>query len=88
MADKKQTHETWIAEIERCTKALEAAQSGYKAFCKENPLEVGKQPTVHELRRMREKLSKDKPEDFVKANAAAKEAAQKAALAEQIKSGE
>jgi hypothetical protein len=86
MADKKPTHESLQAKIVEAEKAVVAAKEEYKAFCKENPYELPKQPTVHELIKARRKLSPDKPEDHAKANAAAAASAQKAALKQELKS--
>lgn len=86
MAEKKPTHESLQAKIVDAEKSLKAAKDEYKAFCKENPYELPKQPTVHELIKARRKLSPDKPEDHAKANAAAAASAQKAALKQELKS--
>lgn len=86
MAKQEVTHESLQAEIVDLENKLQAAKDNYKAFCKENPYELPKQPTVHELIKQRRKLSPDKPEDHAKANAAAASAAQKAALKQELKS--
>lgn len=86
MAKQEVTHESLQSEIVDLENKLQAAKDNYKAFCKENPYELQKQPTVHELIKQRRKLSPDKPEDHAKANAAAAASAQKAALKQELKS--
>lgn len=86
MAKQEVTHESLQAEIVDLENKLQAAKDNYKAFCKENPYELPKQPTVHELIKQRRKLSPDKPEDHAKANAAEASSAQKAALKQELKS--
>lgn len=71
MATKKEevTHESLMADIKSCEEALSAAKLKYKEFCQANPLELPKQPTLHELRLMREKNDKPTVEDHKKSNA-------------------
>ena len=76
MASKKEeviedSHESLMAEIVTAEKAFND--------CKENPLTLPRQPTVHELRLMREKNAKTTNEEHQRAN----KAAQSAALTEQ-----
>jgi hypothetical protein len=86
MAKQEITHESLQAAIVEAEKALKAAKDEYAAFCKANPYQLPKQPTLHELRKMRDKLSPATLEDHQKANAAAAAAAQKAALKQELKS--
>lgn len=92
MATKKdtefaaKTHESLMAKIKEAEALLKAKQDEYKAFCKENPLTLGAQPSLHELRKMREKLSPSTLGDHAKANAAAASAVQRAQIVEQVKS--
>jgi uncharacterized membrane protein len=71
MSEVEKKREKLIAEIEKLTIALDEAKGEYKSFCKENPYEAPKQPTIHELRMMREKLGESKNEEHDKANKAA-----------------
>lgn len=71
MSEVEKKREKLIAEIEKLTIALEEVKGEYKAFCRENPYEAPKQPTIHELRMMREKLGESKNEEHDKANKAA-----------------
>lgn len=71
MSEVEKKREKLIAEIEKLTIALDKAKGEYKAFCQENPYEAPKQPTIHELRMMREKLGESKNEEHDKANKAA-----------------
>jgi len=75
MAKKEQTHESLITAITDAEKALEVAKAEYKEFCKDNPLQMPKQPTLHELRLMREKNDKASLAEHQKANALAVKAA-------------
>lgn len=69
MATKKETtHESLMQNIVDAEKALKEAQAEYKAFCKANPLELPKTPTLHEARLMREKAEKVTLADHQKAN--------------------
>lgn len=86
MADKKQTHETLIQAITDAESALAKAKADYKDFCKENPLKAPRQPTLQELRLMREKLNKATVEDHQKANQAAASQVQKQAIIDAAKS--
>jgi hypothetical protein len=54
----KVTHESLQKKIEDAEKALVNAKQEYKSFCAENPYELPKQPSLHELRLMREKKAK------------------------------
>jgi hypothetical protein len=54
----KVTHETLIEAITKAEQSLKNAKQAYSEFCKENPLQAPKQPTIHELRLLREKKSK------------------------------
>ena len=65
---KETTHESLMQNIVNAEKALKEAQETYKTFCKENPLELPKAPTLHEARLMREKNEKVTLEDHKKAN--------------------
>ena len=88
MAKQEVTHESLQAEIVDLENKLQAAKDEYKAFCKENPYELPKQPTVHELIKQRRKLSPDKPEDHAKANAAAAGKVAQEKLIAKVKAGE
>lgn len=86
MAKKDEvTHESLMSKIVEADKALKSAKAEYKAFCKENPLAPHKQPTLHELRKLREKTNKTTDEDHQKANKAAAQAAQKEQLKQELK---
>lgn len=52
------THESLQKKIEDAEKALLSAKQEYKDFCAENPYELPKQPTIHELRLLRGKKVK------------------------------
>ena len=71
MSEVEKKREKLIGSIEKLTVALDEAKEEYKAFCQENPYEAPKQPTIHELRMMREKLGESKNEEHDKANKAA-----------------
>lgn len=85
MAEKKVTHKSLMDNITKLEEQLQAAKDEYKVFCKENPLQAPKQPTIQELRKMREKNDKATLEDHQKANKAAQQAAQKQQLKQEIK---
>lgn len=51
----KVTHESLQKKIQAAEKAVLDAKQEYREFCKENPYVLPKQPTLHELRLMREK---------------------------------
>lgn len=84
---KEITHESLQAAIVAAENALQAARDEYKQFCKDNPYQLPKQPTLHELRKLREKLSPTTAEDHAKANALAAKSVQKAALVKAAKEG-
>lgn len=88
MAKQEITHESLQQKILQAEAELKQAQEEYKAFCKENPYELPKQPTVHELIKQRRKLSPDKPEDHAKANAAAAGKVAQEKLIAKVKAGE
>lgn len=66
----KVTHETLIEAITKAEQALKDAKQAYSDFCKKNPLQAPKQPTINELRAMRDKLNKESAEEHAKANKA------------------
>ena len=69
MAKKEEvTHESLMNDIVEAEKNLFDAKSAYKVFCKENPLELPKAPTLHEARLMREKTEKVTLADHQKSN--------------------
>lgn len=70
MSDIEKKRAELIGNIEKATKALESAKAEYKEFCKENPAKTPKQPTLHELRLMREKLGEKSDEEHAKVNQA------------------
>lgn len=70
MSDIEKKRAELIGNIEKATKALESAKAEYKEFCKENPAKAPKQPTLHELRLMREKLGEKSDEAHAKVNQA------------------
>lgn len=82
--EKKVTHESLMQDISDAEKSLSDAKAAYKLFCKENPLSLNKQPTLHELRVQREKNNKSSEADHAKANKAAQASAQKAQLKQEI----
>lgn len=67
----KDTHKSLMDDIVKAEKALDEAKLKYKEFCKDNPLEIPKQPTAHELILQRRKLEKTTAKDHEKANIAA-----------------
>ncbi len=87
MAKQEITHESLQQKILQAEAELKQAQEEYKAFCKENPLQLPKQPTLHELRKLREKMNPTTVDDHVKANAAAQAQVQKAAIIQAAKEG-
>lgn len=87
MAKQEITHESLQQKILQAEAELKQAQEEYKAFCKENPLQLPKQPTLHELRKLREKMNSTTVDDHVKANAAAQAQVQKAAIIQAAKEG-
>lgn len=87
MAKQEVTHESLQQKILQAEAELKQAQEEYKAFCKENPLQLPKQPTLHELRKLREKMNPTTVDDHVKANAAAQAQVQKAAIIQAAKEG-
>lgn len=87
MAKQEITHESLQQKILQAEAELKQAQEEYKAFCKENPLQLPKQPTLHELRKLREKMNPTTVGDHVKANAAAQAQVQKAAIIQAAKEG-
>ena len=84
MAKQEINHESLQQKILQVERALKEAKEEYKAFCKANPLQLPKQPTLHELRKLREKNDKPTLEQHQKANAAAS-AVQKAAIIQSAK---
>ena len=87
MAKKDATHESLMKSIVDATLALELAKNEYQEFCIDNPLVSPAQPTLHELRLMREKNNKATLEDHQKANKAAAATAQKEQLKQELKGG-
>ena len=79
------SHESLMQKITDAEKALQSAKDEYQAYSRENPLVAPKQPTLHELRKMREKNSKLTLADHQKANKAAAASAQKEQLKQEIK---
>lgn len=71
MSEVEKKREKLIGSIEKLKIALEEAKSEYKEFCQEHPYAPPKQPTIHELRMMREKCGNAKNEEHDKANKAA-----------------
>lgn len=71
MSEVEKKREKLIGSIEKLTIALNEAKSEYKEFCQEHPYAPPKQPTIHELRMMREKVGEAKNEEHEKANKAA-----------------
>lgn len=63
MSEVEKKREKLINSIEKLTIALDEAKSKYKAFCQEHPYAPPKQPTIHELRMMREKCGEAKSEE-------------------------
>lgn len=70
MSEVEKKRAKLIAELESTKKAHEDKLAEYKEFCKENPHESPKQPTIHELRKMREKLGEKSDEAHAKVNQA------------------
>ncbi len=89
MANKKElnevSHDSLMQKITDAEQALQAAREEYQAYCKENPLTAPAQPTLRELRLMREKNNKPTLEDHQKANKAAAANAQKEQLKQEMK---
>lgn len=85
MAKQEITHESLQQKILQAELSLKEAQEEYKSFCKENPLQLPKQPTLHELRKQREKMNPTTAEDHAKSNAAAQAQVQKAAVIQAAK---
>ena len=88
MAKQEITHESLQQKILQAEAELKQAQEEYKAFCKENPLQLPKQPTLHELRKLREKMNPTTVDDHVKANAAAAGKVAQEKLIAKVKAGE
>ncbi len=86
MANKKEVnHDILMQNVTDAEKALQLAKDEYQAYCKENPLVTPAQPTLHELRLMREKNNKPTLLDHQKANKSAAENAQKEQLKQELK---
>lgn len=87
MAAKKEevTHDSLIKNIAEKEKELKKAKQDYNDFCKENPFKAPQQPSLHELRKLREKNNKATLEDHQKANKAAAANAQKEQLKQELK---
>ena len=75
-----------IKAVEALSEKLEKAKAELKAHLKDNPLEIPAQPTLHEIRRMQEKLAKESDLDHTKANAALAAKVAKEALINEAKS--
>lgn len=71
MSEVEKKRAKLIESIEKLTSALAEAKDEYKVFCQEHPYKAPKQPTIHELRMMRQKLGESKNEEHDKANKAA-----------------
>lgn len=83
-AKKETTHESLIEKISEKELELKEAKQAYKEFCAGNPLKTPKQPTLHELRKMREKNDKPSLEDHKKSNKSASDATKKEQLKQEL----
>ncbi|MGB1311952.1 MAG: hypothetical protein ACPG47_12110 [Leucothrix sp.] len=68
MSDIEKQRDKLFSSYTKSLTATEKAKREYDAFCRENPLQPIKQPTIHELRMMRQKVGEVSNIEHAKVN--------------------